>query len=84
MSSLLQIPVTDNPRGLESGCWDWSGTHQEKHAAAFFHGTAASQEAQDHDDGPHRDQDIYSNEGVRAIISRSNDLETEENEGVNS
>lgn len=48
--------------------------HQEKHAATFFHSSAASQETQNHDDGPNCNQDIHSNEGVRAIVTGCDNL----------
>lgn len=49
-------------------------THQEKHATAFFHGTTASQEPQDHDNGTHSNQDICSNKGVDIRISSTENL----------
>lgn len=54
-----------NPQKSEGGALGsaWR-THQKKHAAAFFHGTIAPQETQNHDGGTHSNQDIHSNIGI--------------------
>ena len=65
----------ENP--LESEGWTlgfvWR-THQQKHAATFFYSTAASQEAQNHDDGTYSNQYVHSNIGARAYIFRTENL----------
>lgn len=49
---------------------------QEEHAAALLHGATAAQEAQNHDDGAHRDQDVHSHVGVSVRVPRGEDLLT--------
>ena len=52
-------------------------THQQKHAAAFLYGTAASQEPQNHDGGTHSNQDIHTNVRVDASFPTAEKLKTE-------
>lgn len=49
-------------------------THQKKQAAAFSHGTTASQETQNHDDRPHSNQDVHRNIGTSNRIPRVENL----------